>query len=213
LTASPARIRLVVADPHPLYLLGACDTIRDTPDFELLEAVADGAMALRAIQRHRPAVALLGTGLEGLSVERVLNAITRDRLKVAVIILGHDDAGAFDGFRLGAAGYLLRTATRRAVHDAIRRVARGTAVVTPEVLTGVVREIRVHNKPERTILTEREQQVLALMAQGKGNQAIADELFLSLSTIRTHIEHIRDKLDARDRAMAVAEGMRRGIIE
>ena len=119
----------VIADSQPLYLLGVCDAISGAPDFELVDAVTEGEAALRAIRSHRPAVALLGDGLPGLSVERILNALGRDGLLVAVIVLGDDAAGAYEALRRGATGYLLRGATREQVHDAIRCVARGTAVM------------------------------------------------------------------------------------
>jgi two-component system nitrate/nitrite response regulator NarL len=207
------RIRLVIGDSQPLYLLGVCDAISGAPDFELVDAVTEGEAALRAIKAHRPAVALLGDGLPGLSVERILNALNRDGLQVAVIVLGDDAAGAYEAFRRGATGYLLRGATREQVHDAVRCVARGRAVMAPDVHTGVVRDIRVRNPTERPLLSEREREVLSLIACGRRNHDIARELFLSVATVRTHVEHIRQKLEASDRAMAVAEGLRRGVIE
>jgi two-component system nitrate/nitrite response regulator NarL len=207
------RTRLVIADSQPLYLLGVCDAVSEAPDFELVDAVTDGEAALRAIRSHRPTAALLGDGLPGLTVERILNALNRDGLQVAVIVLGDDAAGAYEAFRRGATGYLLRGATRDQVHDAIRCVARGTAVMAPDVHTGVVRDIRVRNPTERPLLSEREREVLSLIACGRRTHDIARELFLSVATVRTHVEHIRQKLEASDRAMAVAEGMRRGVIE
>ena len=211
----PHRIGVVLADAQPLYRLGAGAAIRRAPDLRLLASVGDGAAALAAAHALRPRVVLLGADLARPGAEAVLNALARDLEAVRVVLVAADTAGgdAFAAFRAGAAGYLLRTATEGELHDAIRRVARGAAVLAPEVQAGVVREIRLHHRPERPLLSVREREVLALMAGGAGNVTIARELFVSVATVRTHVCHIREKLEARDRAMAVAEGIRRGVIE
>jgi two-component system nitrate/nitrite response regulator NarL len=119
----------------------------------------------------------------------------------------------FDAVQFGAAGFLSKTATMAAICDAIVTVARGETVLAPDVQTGLAAEMRVRSQPERPLLSEREAQVLSLIAAGNSVPEISKQLIISGSTVKTHTRHLFEKLGVSDRAAAVAEAMRKGLLE
>jgi two-component system nitrate/nitrite response regulator NarL len=189
--------------------------IRERPDLELVASAGDGREALDAIGASRPDVALVGGTLDGLSGEQVLNAVGREGLGTRVVMISArpEPEDVYSALADGAAGYLTRDADARELCDAITAVARGATVLAPGLQGSVAEEIRIRTPRERPLMTERERETLRLIAEGLTAPAIANSLHLSTATVKTHLQHIYEKLGVSERAAAVAEGMRRGLLE
>jgi two-component system nitrate/nitrite response regulator NarL len=212
---SDARVRVLVADDHPLYREALADTVKQRPELELLGTVAGGREALAAIQETPPEVAVLDMKMPGLDGMEVVDAVTRDELPTRVLLLSAflDSALAYRALGAGAAGYLSKDSTGERICDAIVAVARGDTVLDPDVQAGLAREIRMRAEDARPALTSREREILRLTADGYSAPQIADQLYLSPTTVRTHLQHLYEKLGVSDRAAAVAEAMRQRLLE
>jgi two-component system nitrate/nitrite response regulator NarL len=210
------RVAVLVADDHPLFRDGIERAVRERPELELVGAAADGREALELIRTRAPRVAVLDLRLPELDGLQVLNAVARDALPTRVLILSasSDPELVYRAVQGGAAGYFRKESDRQAILDAIAAVARGDTVIEPALQAGVFDQIRVRAAAdERPILTEREREVLALMADGASGPQIADQLIIALPTVKTHQARLYEKLGVSDRAAAVAEAMRRGLLE
>jgi two-component system, NarL family, nitrate/nitrite response regulator NarL len=212
---SGGRVRVVAADAEPLYREAVSRAIRERPELELVGAAGDGREALDAIDSSRPDVAVIGGTLHRLSGQQVLNAVARERpgTRVVMIAARPEPKQVYSALADGAAGYLTREADARELCEAISAVARGATVISPELQGGVADEIRLRAPHTRPLMTEREHQTLRLIAEGLTAPAVADTLHLSTATVKTHLQHIYEKLGVSERAAAVAEAMRRGLLE
>jgi two-component system nitrate/nitrite response regulator NarL len=212
----PARVSVVVADDHPLFREGIERAVRERPELELLGAAEDGREALALIRELAPRVAVLDLRLPGLDGLQILNALTRDELPTRVLILSasSDPEVVYRAVQGGAAGYFRKEADREAILDAIAAVARGGTTIDPELQAAVFDQIRLRGTgEERPILTAREREVLGLMADGLSGPQIAERLIVALPTVKTHQARLYEKLGVSERAAAVAEAMRRGLLE
>jgi two-component system nitrate/nitrite response regulator NarL len=213
---SSDRIRVVVADDHPLLRDAIERAVRQRPELELVAAAADGRDALRAIRELAPDVAVLDLRMPGLDGIQILNAATRDGLATRVLILSAsgDPELVYEAIQGGAAGYFLKEADRDAILDAIAAVARGQTAIDPDLQAGVFEQIRLRGiVDDRPVLTAREREVLALTAEGLSGPQIAERLIVALPTVKTHQARLYEKLGVSERAAAVAEAMRRGLLE
>ena len=212
----PARVSVVVADDHPLFREGIERAVRERPDLELLGVAADGREALERIRELAPRVAVLDLRLPELDGLQVLNALTRDKLDTRVLMLSAsgEPEVVYRAVQAGAAGYFRKEADRDAILDAIAAVGAGRTAVDPELQAGVFDQIRLRGTgEERPILTAREREVLTLLAEGLSGPQIAERLIVALPTVKTHQARLYDKLGVSERAAAVAEAMRRGLLE
>jgi two-component system nitrate/nitrite response regulator NarL len=210
------RTTVVIADDHPLYREALSQAIAGRPDLELLAAATDGRGALDEIRTHAPDVAVLDMRMPGLRGLEVIEALTRDGSATRVLVLSaaHESAVVYAAVAAGAAGFWSKDAEREAICDAIAAVARGEKVLDPALQSGVFSEIHAREvDTERPVLTAREREILGLIASGMTAPAIGNQLFLSTATVKTHLAHLYDKLEVSDRAAAVAEAMRRGLLE
>jgi two-component system nitrate/nitrite response regulator NarL len=214
---SPAleRIRVYVADDHPLYREGVVAAIKGRPDLELIGEAGDGAQALEEIKDLKPDVAVLDMKMPGIDGIRVLNALRRDGDQTRVLFLSAyvDSAIVYRAVAAGAAAYLSKDSGRQAICDAVSAVARGDSVLAPEIHAGIAQEIRLREHDDRPVLTPREREILNLTADGCSAPEIGRRLYLSTTTVKTHLQHLYEKLGVSDRAAAVASAMRRGLIE
>jgi two-component system nitrate/nitrite response regulator NarL len=208
-------ITVVVADDHPMYRQGVANGLSGSGRVVIVAEAGDGREALDAIREHRPQVAVVDYRLPSLDGSQVANAVNRDELPTRVLILSAftDSALVYRAIEQGASGYLPKESRQTEILDAVLACARGETVVPPAVAGGLADELRRRAGGTRTLLTPRETQVLALMAQGKSVPAIAEELVLGATTVKTHVGNLYKKLGVSDRAAAVAEAMRRGLIE
>jgi two-component system nitrate/nitrite response regulator NarL len=209
------RITVFVADDHPVFLDAVGRAVSAHPKFELAGTSADGRDALEQIGALKPTVALLDQRLPSLNGIDILRAIQRHGHATHVVMLTADGSSAFvyEALKLGASGFLTKAATMEAICDAVAAAARGATVLAPEVQSGLAGELRARELREQVSLSEREIQVLALIAEGLASPAIAERLLISPSTVKTHVQNVFGKLEVSDRAAAVAEAMRRGLLE
>jgi two-component system, NarL family, nitrate/nitrite response regulator NarL len=210
------RVSVVVADDHPLFREGIERAVKERPELELVGSARDGREALELVRGLEPLVAVIDLRLPGLDGLRVLNAVTRDGVPTRVLILSAsgDPELVYRAVQGGAAGYFRKEADRHAILDAISAVARGATVIDPILHAGVFDQIRLRGTgDERPILTAREREVLTLMADGLSGPQIAGRLIVALPTVKTHQARLYEKLGVSDRAAAVAEAMRRGLLE
>ena len=210
-----SRVRVFVADDHPMYREGLVRAIRERPDLELVGECADGRTALPEIRRLTPDVAVLDVRMPGLTGTEVLNAIARERIATRVVFLSAnvDSDLVYRAVALGAAAYLSKEADRAAIFDAVAAVARGQTVLSPEIQSGLAAQIQLRETETRPVLSPREQEVLRLIAEGSSAPEIARQLHLSPSTVKTHLQSLYEKLGVSDRAAAVASAMRAGLLE
>lgn len=210
-----AQVSVLVADAQPLYRDAVARAVRQDVALRLLAEEADGRAALSQIRRLRPDVAVIDLDLPKLEGRRVIDAVVRDRLPTRVVvvsaILGAD--AMFGAIGAGAAGYLSKSVTSEELRRAIRAAAVGDSHLDPPVQTVVAREIRLRHRDERPLLSEREIDVLRLIAEGLSGPEICRRLHLSRSTVKTHTAHLFEKLHVRERAAAVAVAMRRGLLD
>lgn len=206
-------MRVVAADAQPLYRDAVARAIRERPELELVGQARDGREALAAIGAEQPDVAVIDRTLSGLTGEQVLNAVARDGLRTRVVLIAArpDSREVYAAIAGGAAGYLTKDADARELCDAITAVARGRTVLAPELQAGIAGEIRLRSVHERPLMSQRE--TLRLVAEGLSAPQIGRNLHLSTATVKTHLQHIYDKLGVSERAAAVAEAMRRGLLE
>jgi len=209
------RVRVLVADDHPLYREGVVRALSGSGQVEVVAEVGDGREALAEIQEKEPDVALLDYKLPGIDGVAIAHAVTRDGLATKVLLLSaFTESGlVYEALQTGAAGYLPKEARREQIVDSVLAIARGETVVPSELASGLVSEIRMRAAHDTPALTEREREILRLIAEGKSLPQIAKELYLGVTTVKTHVQHLYEKLGVSDRAAAVAEAMRRRLIE
>jgi two-component system, NarL family, nitrate/nitrite response regulator NarL len=207
-------VRVLLAEDHPVYLEGLSAAIGAAQDLDLAHVCEDGAEALDGIREHRPEVAVLDLRLPVLTAREVLAQLAEEELPTRVLILSaHLEGEAIvECLELGATGYMAKDATRADILDAIRTVASGQAVISTEAQTRMAEEIRRRAQDTREALSAREREILGLLAEGASAPDIARRLYLSPATVKTHLHNVYEKLGVSERAAAVAEGMRRGLI-
>ena len=212
---SKKKVRVVVADDHPLYREGVVRALTASGRVDVVAQSEDGRGALDQIREHTPDVALIDYKLPDLDGVSVVHAVTRDGLATRVLLLSaFTDSGLiYEALQTGASGYLPKEAKRDEIVDAVLACARGETVLPPTLTAGLVSEIRVRRATDAPVLTEREHEILSMIAAGKSLPEIAKELYLGVTTVKTHVQHLYEKLGVSDRAAAVAEAMRRRLIE
>jgi two-component system, NarL family, nitrate/nitrite response regulator NarL len=206
---------VLVADDHPVYREGVVRALKDSGAIEVVAELADGREALDQINALAPDVALLDYKLPGLDGLEILHAVTRDGIPTRVLLLSaHSDSNiVYQALQTGAAGYMPKESQRQAIVDGVLAVARGDSVLPPEIAVGLVAEIRMRSNTDAPALTPREREILRMIADGKSFPDIAAALFLGVTTVKTHVQHLYEKLGVSDRAAAVAEAMRKHLIE
>ncbi|OAT67577.1 two-component system response regulator [Mycobacteroides immunogenum] len=208
-------VRVVVGDDHPLFREGVVRALVGSGQITVVAEAENGAGALELIREHRPDVALVDYRMPELDGTQVAAAVRRDELPTRVLLLSaHDDAAiVYHALAEGAAGFLSKESTRAELVSAVLDCARGRDVVTASLTAGLAGEIRKRAQPAGPSLSSREREVLRMIAAGQTVPAIAKELFLAPSTVKTHVQRLYEKLGVGDRAAAVAEAMRRGLLE
>ena len=209
------RVSVYVGEDHPIYLEGLVRALRQRPEFEVLGSSSDGRHALAEIRRLAPDVAVLDENMPGLLGNEVLQAISRDGLATRVVILSAsvDSAVVFRAVANGVSAYLTKDSDRATICDAVAAVARGQTVLAPQVQAGLAGEVRLREHESRPALSPREHEILELTSNGLSAPDIARDLQISTATVKTHLRNIYEKLGVSERAAAVAEAMRRGLLE
>jgi two-component system nitrate/nitrite response regulator NarL len=216
MVARSQRVRVLVADDHPIYREGIVRAIKERPDLELVGEAGDGRDALDQIKSEKPDVAVLDIRMPKLEGTQVLSAIRRDGIDTEVVFLSAfmESELAYRTVAEGAKGYLSKESSRQEICDAIVTVARGGTALAAAVQAGLASEIQQRERADgRPDLTPRESEVLHMIADGLSAPEIAKRIHLSPTTVKTHLHTLYEKLGVSDRAAAVAEGMRRGLLE
>lgn len=216
----PQSLRVLLVDDHHLFRTGLRALLRDE-GFEVADADC-GEAALRHARHFAPHVVVMDLGLPGISgieaTRRLREAAPATR--VLMLTLSDDDEQVLDAVRAGASGYLLKESSLHEIMAAIRAVAAGSCPVAPRVARVLVDHVRRGNHEtaraaEATLrrLSERERQVLALIADGCDNAQIARSLYVSRSTVRNHVSRLLEKLGVQNRVQAAAYAVRHGLSE
>lgn len=204
-------IRILLVDDHPVVRSGLRAMLLDQPGFVLAGEAATGEEGVAEARRLRPDVVLmdlqLGAGIHGSEATRQITA-GRDAPRVLVLTTFDTDSDILAAIEAGATGYLLKDAPPDRLYAAIRSAAAGDSALAPSVASRLLGRMRT---PAAT-LTGRELEVLGLVAEGLSNRQISRRLFLSETTIKTHLVHIYAKLGVDSRTAAVAAATRRGLI-
>ena len=215
------RLRVMVVDDHALFRRGLEMVLQGEDDLELVGEADDGRTALQLARRTHPDVLLLDIRMPGMDGLAALREITADPTlagtRVVIVTTFEIDQYVFEALQAGASGFILKDAEPAELLRAIRVVAAGEALLSPSVTRRVVSLFGRHlaggtpSAPDLDALTDREREMLAWVATGRSNQEIAEELFLSPATVRTHISRAMGKLGARDRAQLVVFAVRAGL--
>jgi DNA-binding NarL/FixJ family response regulator len=212
----PERLRLLIAEDHPLFRKGLRTMLGALPDVELVAEAENGRAAVDLAIEHLPDVILMDLqmpDLSGIAATREILAAS-PTTKILVVTLFEDDDSVFLALRAGARGYVLKDTDEDEMIRAIRAVANGEAIFSPAVAKRVLAYFaapRDQAPKAFPSLTERERDVLQLIAQGRSNPAIARELSLSPKTIANHVSNIFSKLQVADRAEAIIRAREAGF--
>jgi two-component system nitrate/nitrite response regulator NarL len=214
-TNQTGRIRVLVADDHPLYREAVVRAVRARPEFELIGQAQDGREALGVIRDSAPDIAVLDVEMPSLGGVDVVRAVARDELPTRIVLLSAhlESDTVYTAIVAGVRAYMPKSWPADRICDALVAVSRGETILPGEVQAGLADAIRSHAAPARIQLTPREQQVLEGLARGLSAPQIAGELHVSPATVKTHLKTLYEKLGVSDRAAAVAEAMRHGLME
>jgi DNA-binding NarL/FixJ family response regulator len=217
--AAAGSIRVVVVDDHDIFRSGLVRLLSDEEGIEVVEQAADGERAVRVVARETPDVVLMDLRLPGISgVEATRRILERvPDTNVLVLTISDAERDVTDAIQAGARGYLLKESTLEEIMSGIRSAAVGQSTLSPRVAASVLDRLRTLERTGRARegeadLTERELEILGLIAAGKDNSEIADELVISSQTVKNHVSSILAKLQLENRVQAAVHAVRRGIV-
>lgn len=213
-------IRVVVVDDEAVIGYAMAQVLGMEPDIEVVGVGTNGREAVQLVHETMPDVLLVDLKMPIMDGLEAIRRIKQEQPKVEVCILTvmEDDAHLFEALRLGAHGYLLKDATPAEVVQAIRRVAQGEAAIPPRLATRLLAEFQRLSQQRKELqrlfseLTHREIEILKLIAEGKTNKEIADQLFLSEKTIKNHVSNILFKLEVNSRTEAAILAVQSGLV-
>ena len=205
----PSMIRILSVDDHPLLRRGIAALVNVEPDMKLIAEACNGEEAIEKFRLHRPDVTQMDLQMPGLNGIEAINRILAEFPDARIIVLTtyHGDAQVLRALRAGARGYMLKGQVHRELLETIRSVMQGRKRIPPDI----AEELAEHAIDEQ--LSVREIDVLRLIADGNSNKQIADRLYISEATVKSHVANILSKLSASDRSHAVTIGLKSGIIE
>ena len=223
MTAAPPAVRIIVADDHHVVRTGFAALLDTQPDFTVVGTACDGTEAVRICCELSPDVVLMDVrmpDLDGIEATRQLMSDSSVSAKVVMLTTFDMDEYVYEALQAGASGFLLKDVPPEQLVDGIRAVASGDALLAPSITKRVIEEF-VRRPPEaaRTPppevgdLTDRELEVLKQVARGLSNAEIAQELFVSEATVKTHVAHVFRKLGLRDRVQAVVFAYESGLVQ
>jgi DNA-binding NarL/FixJ family response regulator len=209
-----SKIRIVVADDHPIFRDGLCKLLALEEDFEVVAQASDGRMVLDVLQQHEPDVLLLDLkmpGLDGLATLQRLQA-SKNRTRVIVLTASDDKNEFVQAMKLGTSGIVLKQTATELLIKSIRKVHAGEIWLDSHTTAAVIRQFVAAEEPpvqvpsapvgrerERSPLSQREREIVALVAQGFKNKEMAEKMFISEQTVKNHLHNIFDKLGVSDR--------------
>ena len=201
-------IRVLLVDDHEMVRLGVSSYLSIQSDVEVVGEAENGEDGYEKAMALRPDVILMDLVME------VMDGIESTKKRILIVTSFIDDEKVYPAIEAGASGYLLKTSTAHEIANAIRKTYNGERVLEPEVTTKMMEQLSNRNRHVlHEELTNREQEILLLIAQGMSNQEIADELFITLKTVKTHVSNILAKLEVEDRTQAAIYAFKHGLIK
>ena len=213
---SAALYRLVVVDDHALFRRGLIGLLNDMPEFEVVGEAGDGSEALGVIESAHPDIVLLDVNMPRMDGIALVQALRRKKNPVRVLMLtiSQEDNDLLGAIRAGANGYVLKNSEPEELRQALRSVALGQGALSPEVVGPVLNAVtRALVEAPAVLLSERELEVLGCLSEGLTTLQIAMRLFISENTVKTHIRHILEKLEASNRTEAVGKATQLGLLK
>ena len=230
--AKVEKIKVVIVEDQPQVLRNQLKIFQESQEIEIVGTALSGEAALQLLETVQPDVILQDLGLPRMSGIEVTREVKKrwPRIEVLIFTIFDEEEKVIDAVKAGAAGYLLKGATSERVLDAIREVKAGGSVIQPNLARRLLRHFHLpedgdklpeklplptgnREEPQTRPLTVREIDILRLIAKGLSNSEAAAVLTISRATVRTHLEHIYEKLEVNNRVEAVTEGLRKGLVE
>jgi two-component system, NarL family, response regulator LiaR len=209
-------IRVVFVDDHEMVRIGVSAYLSAQPDIEVVGEAADGKKGVELALELRPDIILMDLVMKEMDgIEATRQIIEKwPEAKVIIVTSFLDDEKVYPALEAGATSYMLKTSKADEIANAVRATYHGQSVLEPEVTGKMMVKMRQkHQHLPHEELTSREMEILMLMAQGKTNQDIADELFIALKTVKTHVSNILSKLNVQDRTQAVIYAFKHSLIK
>ena len=197
-------IRILLVDDHEMVRIGVSAYLQAQVDMEVAGEAVNGAEAVKMALELRPDVILMDMVMPVMNGAEATDAIIKQwpEAKIMIVTSFLDDDKVYPALKAGAVSYILKTSKASRIADSIRETMNGTPVLEPEVMTKMMKQMR-HDRVLHDDLTEREMEILLLLATGYTNQEIADELFIAVKTVKTHVSNLLAKLEVHDRTQAV----------
>lgn len=208
-------IKLFIVDDHTLFRRGLIGLISDMPEFMVVGEAEDGVEALKKIPEIAPDIVLLDINMprmDGIETVKALRKFEKPP-RIVMLTISQNDEDLFGAIKAGADGYLLKNTEPGDLRRALLQLAQGAGILSPEVTPTILRTVsRLASRDVPTGMSEREFDVLNCLANGQTTREIAETLFISENTVKTHIRHIMEKMDASNRTEAVSKALQMGMI-
>ena len=208
-------IRIVLVDDHEMVRIGVSAYLQSQTDMEVIGEAVNGKEAVDLVLSLRPDIVLMDMVMPIMTGAEATKEIISQwpEAKIMIVTSFLDDDKVYPALEAGAVSYVLKTSNAKQLAKAVRETLDGQTVLEPEVTNKMMKRMRQGtDRPLHEELTEREHEILLLMAKGHSNQNIADELFIALKTVKTHVSNILSKLEVQDRTQAVVYAFQQGLV-
>ncbi|MFC5605106.1 response regulator [Sporosarcina koreensis] len=209
-------IRILLADDHEMVRIGVSAYLQTQPDMEVVDEAVNGKEAVEKALALRPDIILMDMVMPEMNGAEATAEIIKQwpEAKIVIVTSFLDDDKVYPALEAGAISYILKTSNAKRIAEAIRDTLKGQTVLEPEVTSKMMQKMRSGNGHRlHDDLTERELEILLLLAKGKTNQEIADDLFIALKTVKTHVSNLLSKLEVQDRTQAVIYAFKNDLVE
>jgi DNA-binding NarL/FixJ family response regulator len=208
-------LRLVVVDDHSLFRRGLVSLLIDMPEFQVVGEAGDGQEALTVVATLQPDIVLLDLNMpvmDGIETVTAIRSQSKDQ-RILMLTISQDDEDLLAAIRAGADGYLLKNTEPDELRKALLRLHEGQSVLSPEVTAPILKALARSSQMPKVLLSDRELEVMQCLAEGQTTLQIANSLFISENTVKTHVRHILEKLEASNRTEAVSKAIQMGLIQ
>lgn len=209
-------IRVLFADDHEMVRIGVSTYLTTQPDIEVVAEASNGEEAVKLALQLKPDIILMDLVMDEMDGIEATKKIVEawPEAKIIIVTSFLDDEKVYPALEAGATSYLLKTSKASEIAEAIRKTYNGQSILEPEVTNKMMAKMQKKRNPlPHEDLTPREMEILLLMTKGKSNQEIADELFISLKTVKVHVSNILSKLQVQDRTQAVIYAFQHSLVE
>jgi two-component system, NarL family, response regulator LiaR len=209
-------IKILLVDDHEMVRIGVSAYLKIQPDMEVVGEAVNGIEAVEKALELRPDIILMDMVMPGMNGAEATKAIIDQwpEAKIMIVTSFLDDDKVYPALEAGAISYILKTSNAKRIAEAIRETLKGQTVLEPEVTTKMMKRMRGGNQSSpHEQLTERELEVLLHISKGKTNQEIADELFIAVKTVKTHVSNLLSKLEVQDRTQAVIYAFKHDLVK